>query len=438
MLYQRTKKIILVFISLLFLQYSYSEPVAETLSELMQNNTYDLREVYNISQENNAQYLAAKSILECKYQNVKLALGELLPKVNMTYDINEDNYYSGNPKHLASITLTQSIFNLRDWNRYNYTKSQAQVDGIDFAIIQKDLISKVIKTYFNVLQAQDYVKYTKANFLWIQLFLNQIEERHNFGLSTNAEIQLIKAQYETALAKNIQAENDLIASYDALAYIAGKPIKSIKALSSQFKIEMIELRNIEEWLKISLEKNDTIVYSHFLLESSKRAVLESWGKFIPEMYLIANISAKSNQHRDASIGIRMGWNILNGGSDYALLKAKKYNEQAYKYQLLDNQQEVERQVKKIYLTMISDLARLKAYKQNVIAAEVSVQDMKVNYELGKCTIVDFLNQQQYLLQVQQEYAYVKYAYISDLIDLKKTAGTLNSKDIDMINEWLMI
>ena len=86
--------------------------------------------------------------------------------------------------------------------------------------------------------------------------------------------------------------------------------------------------------------------------------------------------------------------------------------------------------------MLSDISKVEAYKQAVIAAEASVAAMKAGYDVGTRTIVDLLNQQQQLFNAQKEYSQARYAYINDLLTLKRQAGTLSYHDIDAINNWL--
>ena len=143
-------------------------------------------------------------------------------------------------------------------------------------------------------------------------------------------------------------------------------------------------------------------------------------------------SGKNSANAKASVQ----WNIINGGSDYATTKQRKYTENAAKYTLLETRRSAESALKTAYLNVLSDISQVEAYQQAVIAAEASVAAMKAGYDVGTRTIVDLLNQQQQLFNAQQKYSEAKYAYINHLLALKQTAGTLSYHDIDAINNWL--
>lgn len=410
----------------------------------------DIAKVYQLAQKNNAQYMAAEAEFKAKQENVPIALGQLLPNITLSYTAQES--YTSDPSAVRSkyftqtpsINASQILFNWSTWQAYSAASYQAKADAITFAQAQQNLIVSVAEAYLTILQSQDNVAYAKANTSWNKELLNQTEEKYKVGLSAITDVQAIKAQYEQAVADNVQTENDLATAYTKLLQITGTEITAIEDLRADFPFNKPEPATIEEWLEIALKENLTIVENQYKLEVAKKNTNAAWGAFIPSASLTASGTRKLDYKNPgftvgtnaANAAIGAQWNIINGGGDYAATKQKKYIKNAAEYTLLEAKRSTESALKTAYLTVLSDISKVEAYKQAVIAAEASVAAMKAGYDVGTRTIVDLLNQQQQLFNAQKEYSQARYAYINDLLTLKRQAGTLSYHDIDAINNWL--
>ncbi|WP_162902234.1 TolC family outer membrane protein [Facilibium subflavum] len=412
----------------------------------------NLSQIYQMAKQNNASYKAAEAQLSSDNENVPIALGKLLPTVDLGYTAKRSyssaavssgarkNYLSQSP----SISASQVLFNWGSWGGYSAAVYQAKADAITFAQAQQNLILSVAQAYFNILQQQDNVVYAKANQSWNKELLNQIEEKYKVGLSAITDVQASKAQYEQSVAETVQAENALATAYASLAQITGEQINAIENLRNDFPFDKPQPADMKKWLDIALKQNLNIVQNQYLFEAAKEGVSGYFGAFLPSATLNAQASrALSYQNQNYTSGtntaeadVTVSWNVLNGGADYATLKQQKYTTDAAKYTLLQSQRNTTSSLKTSYLNVLSDISQVAAYKQAVIAAQASVEAMKAGYEVGTRTIVDLLNQQQQLFNAQEQYAQAKYAYINDLLTLKQNAGTLSYQDIDKINQWL--
>ena len=444
-----------IAIALTLSMVSISAFSADEIAATKTSDGQNLSEIYQLAQKHNAQYMAAEATFQSTQENVPAALGKLLPNITVSYT-GQGNYNStadeskGNRSkyftQAPSITATQALFNWSAWGGYRYADFQAKADAITFAQAQQNLVTSVASAYFAILQAQDNLAYAKANESWNKELLNQTEEKFKVGLTAITDVKTIKAQHEQSVAELVQAENDLATVYTQMSQIIGQPVTSVKDLSDKFPFDKPDSDNMSKWLDIAMKENLNIVQNQYLVEAASSGVSAAWGLFIPEASLSAtatrNLGYQNKNYTSgsttANAGIEVSWNVLNGGSDYATVKQQKYTEKAADFTLLQAKRTTESQLKTAYLTVISDISQVEAYKQAVLAAQASVDALKAGYEVGTQTIVDLLNQQQLLFQAQQDYAQAKYAYINDMLNLKLAAGTISYKDIDVINKWLTV
>ncbi len=448
----KIKLTILTCSLLLSSSIALAESTTDKTTTTAPQKSYDLLAVYNIAQKDNASYNAAVATFHANQQNVPISLGALLPNVQLQtglqYNYAQDpgagkktNYTSVNPNPM--ITLTQSVFDWALWKTYTQSQYQFKADAMTLAQNRQQLILNTATSYFNILQAQDQLRFAKANVNWNKQLLDQTEQKFKVGISAITDVQSSKANYENAVAQYVKNENTLKNAYNTLYQITGKKINSIDELKDDFPFNKPSPDNANDWVKTALMSNLLLIQSRFNLQASEEGIDVAWGAFIPSAnftvtgnrtlnYQTANLRGVST----ANAGINVTWNVLNGGSDYATLKQAKYTSVASQQTLEQNVRDTESQTTQSYLNVVSDISQVNALHQSVVANESSVRAMKAGYNVGTQTIVDLLNRQQILFDTQQQYALARYSYINALLTLKQQAGTLTIKDIENINQWL--
>ena len=418
-------------------------------------NPKNLSQIYLLAQKNNIKYMKAKATLQSTQENLSIMSGELLPNIKISYTAKDNllkhDYleYSRSKNFFQNLTITisQNLFDWPSWNKYRYLDFQRKADMINFDKTQQNILKSISNAYFSILKAQDNLVYAKANKRWNKELLDQTKEKFKIGFKSIIDVKNIRAQYEQAAADLVKAKNDLKISCIKISKFVKEPVNSVKGLSNDFPFNKPKPNNVEKWLEISMNKNLNIIQKCYLVRAAKSGINAAWGLFMPNILLSGTKtfifdSRKNNSFfsdsKKENLSIQANFNLLNGGSDYAAIRKQKYNEKIAQLVLLQTKIKVESELRTAYLTLISDISKIQAYKQATLAAKTSVSALKTGYRIGTQTIIDLLNQQQLLFQLQQKYSKAKYKYIDDLLNLKLIAGTISSKDIQIINQWLTV
>ena len=88
------------------------------------------------------------------------------------------------------------------------------------------------------------------------------------------------------------------------------------------------------------------------------------------------------------------------------------------------------------MTVVSDVARVKARRQAIKSSQSALDATLAGYEVGTRNIVDLLNAQNLLFAAQRDYANSRYDYVLNTLRLKENAGTLSPKDIVQLERFL--
>ena len=98
--------------------------------------------------------------------------------------------------------------------------------------------------------------------------------------------------------------------------------------------------------------------------------------------------------------------------------------------------QTQRQTRASYLSVISGISQVKAFKQALVSSETALEATNAGFEVGTRTAVDVVAAERLTSQARRDFARSKYDYILNTIRLKQAAGTLSDQDLSLINQWL--
>ncbi len=199
----------------------------------VQANAENLQTIYQLATKKDPQVLKAAATRDAAKAGIDVSKARLLPQVNLTAGANKsfsdqlDNDTGGQFKTestttSAGISLRQSIF---DWSRYENLSiaEKAALQGqtaYDAAV--QTLIVRVSQAYFDVLTANDNLSFVVAEKRAIERKLEQTKQRFAVGLTAITDVHEAQAQYDSAVAREISAQNDLETAREFLREITGE------------------------------------------------------------------------------------------------------------------------------------------------------------------------------------------------------------------------
>ena len=424
------------------------------IKNVKKNKIYSLIDIYKLATEHNADYQNAKATFLANMQYAPEILGLLLPKLSYSYNLRHDKY---NQDSIVSDTVNSNAFELSqilfDWSTWKtYTKAEFEQKSyaMIFAKAEQQLIVNTITDYFEVLKAEQALQFQYANEKWNKSLYKAQKDKYKMGVVSYADMMTSQAQYQQAIASRADAQRTLASAKANLTTLIGIDPKSLLYIQDDVKFGPPEPNNLNFWLKSSYKYNLDISKAKFDYLASKENINIQWGNFFPQASFTADTSVSYNRYsgdelvvsslpknnRSSSLTVSAGWNLLNGGVDYAKLKQAKYETKASNYNLLQTKRQVYSDVVNAYETVVLDSIRIDSYKKSVQAGLTSVNAILDGYRAGTETIVDLLNRQATLVESQLNFASSIFNYIEHYTELKQKQGTLTYKDIIEINKLL--
>lgn len=433
----------------------------------------DLLEVYYEALENDPTFKRAYSVFMAESTAIPQAMSALLPQltadalsartytevmagplldVNRTYNQNRLNLYA-----------TQTLFNMKSWSLLEQARANVRASLANFNDSAQSLILRASQAYFNVLLAQDNLNTVKVQRQAYKRQLQQSQDRFNVGLDPITTVYQAKAAYDQAYSSLITAQNNLQDAQQNLAKLTNHTYAAVAALKNK-TIPLIypEPMQPESWVNTSLKQNYKLYAAKYYLESARQNIKVQFSGHLPYFTLFGNFNQVKNfvspanpistgtgpvnslfndifipqMTRNANTGVSMNLPLFQGGLVVAKTQEAEFRFQDYSNQLEYIRREVITNTQITFNAISNGIEKVKADRQSLASQKCSLESIETQYQAGTKTITDVLFAQQQYFQSQLQYTNDQYSLITQLLQLKYLAGTLNVKDIEEINSWL--
>ena len=98
--------------------------------------------------------------------------------------------------------------------------------------------------------------------------------------------------------------------------------------------------------------------------------------------------------------------------------------------------EIQRKTRQAFLSINSQLRRISALAEAVIAGESALPAKEAGFAVGLTTNIEVLDAQRDLFQAERDHLKARYDYVLQVLLLEQLSGQLNEEDVSRVNRWL--
>ncbi|MGE6106808.1 outer membrane channel protein TolC [Aeromonas sobria] len=412
----------------------------------------NLLDIYTQAQQKDTQLLESKAVRDQAFEKINESRATLLPQINLGAGLNyldNKNDTQTNSNATGSLSLDQSIYRRSNWVNLDLTEKSATQSDVAYNLTVQQLMVRTSQAYFDVLKAQDTLEFVRANKAAVERQLEQTQQRFEVGLTAITDVHEAEASRDQALADEISAENTLDNSYEVLRELTGVDHRNLDVLNTERFTPQKTAFASDKWLELALDKNLELHSARIGKDIAKEQIDLAKTGHEPTLDLGAglstgyydykneNINSDGNTHQ-ANVGLTFSLPLYSGGATSSQVKQAQYNYVAASEQLERSFRSVQSSVRSSYNNVNASIGSVRAYSQSVISAESALKATEAGYEVGTRTIVDVLDSTRKLYEAKQKLSEARYDYILSILSLKQAAGVLEQKDIEEINQGLML
>nr|WP_318384354.1 outer membrane channel protein TolC [uncultured Enterobacter sp.] len=418
----------------------------------------NLLQVYQQARLSNPELRKSAADRDAAFEKINEARSPLLPQLGLGADYTYSNGYRDNNginsnATSASLQLTQTLFDMSKWRALTLQEKSAGIQDVTFQTDQQSLILNTATAYFNVLSAIDSLSYTEAQKQAIYRQLDQTTQRFNVGLVAITDVQNARSQYDTVLANEVTARNDLDNAVEQLRQVTGNYYPELASLNvDNFKTD--KPQPVNALLKEAESRNLTLLQARLSQDLAREQIRQAQDGHLPTLSLSASTAvsdtsysgsktsgATGSAYDDSNIGqnkvgLSFSLPLYQGGMVNSQVKQAQYNFVGASEQLETAHRSVVQTVRSSFNNINASVSSINAYKQAVVSAQSSLDAMEAGYSVGTRTIVDVLDATTTLYNAKQQLSSARYTYLINQLNIKSALGTLNEQDLQMLNSTL--
>ncbi len=421
-----------------------------------QSMAVNLIELYQTAELNDPQFQQVianyRAVLERKPQ----AWALLRPSINVTANTFSNDQSISNSastfgtsgdvsfnSHGYRLNFSQPLFRLDRYRALDQADSQIKQAATEIESARQDLMIRLAENYFATLAAQDNLEFANAEEESLERQLEQAEQRFEVGLIAITDVQEATAGYDQATAGKISAENEIDIAHERLREIVNEYSESLATLSDKMPLLNPEPASIDEWTETALENNLEIIAAKTATDISRQEIKVRGAGHAPTLDLIANHGFDAsggrfggNSTHGTAVGLELTIPIYEGGSTSSRVReAVQLNEQSL-HILEQSRRKTKRLTRTAYLSVISGISEVKAFKQALLSSETALEATQTGFEVGTRTAVDVVTAERTVQESRRNYSNARYDYLLDTLRLKQAAGSLSLEDLSYVSNWL--
>jgi len=353
------------------------------------------------------------------------------------------------------LDIRQNLFSWANWWTLAQASHEVALAESDYLAQQQNLAQRVASQYFAVLNAIDNVAAQEAAREAFASQANQFERRFEVGLIAITDVQEARAARDRAAADVINAKRVLASAQEQLRATTGGKYAVLNAPDDKMPLLTPEPASEDEWVKISMEQNATLISSRLSADIARDNVKIAFGGHLPTLDLVAGrtytdvdglrivppselAAPSSNINYGKQLSLQITVPIFSGGSTQSLVRESQYRWIAARERLERTSRDTERQARDAYLGVVSEISRVQALRQALESSQTALRATEAGYEVGTRTAVDVLDARRQVIANQTAYSQSRYTYLNNLIQLRLASGDLDRSTIEEINKWLVV
>ncbi len=409
---------------------------------------YTLDKCLETALRNNYGVIAARNSYDAARGEVYTGWGDLLPTISVSARANQswsgfERYDQFAEQFISGAQRVYSYSGNLNFSRtypglglYNYASLRKKYHDRgssfhNYVGARSDLILAVKEGYYNLLKAKMLLDVAEDAAKRGEERLRVVQSRYDLGAASMSDVLKAKVQYGNDKLDRLSKTNAYKLSVANLAYSMGIDVNRDLEVAEEMPERYIDI-SFGDAFSEALSQNPDYRKARFDLYGARDQKLMAYSNFLPS--LSVGLSHSTNVDKFAELTdfkmpnasyymyASVNFNIFNGASDYATLRASRKNVDTYEQNLEDTRNRVALELKQAFLDIEQSEEAKKLAGESVAAAQEDLNLVKEKYKLGAATILEVLDAEVSFKQAQTNRVQAIFDFNLAISRLEKVIG----------------
>ena len=426
------------FFCLAFMSASVVSPPALSLS---------LEEAFVGAYAYNPELKAERARVRGVGERISLASAGWRPRVSVGGDAgyrrtrtstSGSDYQGSRPRSLG-VKLEQDIFSgFQTINRIRASENEERAALAQLLDVEQRIFLDVARAYLDVVRDQALVGLNVNNKQVLARQLEATEDRMRVGELTRTDVSQARARLSGATADHIKAQSQLAVSRARFERLVGDAPREV-----QYPDEPAVLpSSLEEAVDLARKQQPNVRAATFRAQAAGNTVDAVGGELLPTVTLQADRTNSYNQSnldgydtRGYGVSVSVSIPLYQGGGTWSRLQEAEHTESQRRFQVVDARRRAHESVVSAWESLIASRAQIQSLNSQIQAAEVALEGVQKEAQVGSRTVLDVLDSEQELLDArvrlitaQREERVAGYSLLAAVGRLNTDAMGLNIPD----------
>lgn len=361
-----------------------------------------LAKAYNF----NPELKSFRSRLKAVDEQVPQARSGWLPSVSATYARGKEEEQIGNgPKvdldsETKALTVNQPLFRGGETlARTDRALSAVEVARAELTDAEQQILLNAVRAYIEVVRSKKVLELSTNNEQVLKEQLDATNERFKLGETTRTDVAQSEARLARATSDKVRAQGDYdVARANYVRIIGEEP----RNATMPTKLPPIPA-SLEQALAVGLEQNPSLKAAEFNQQIADSDIDIAFAGLLPDADLRGSMTRQEDPSStllgrldNDSVTVNVSIPLYQAGAEYSRIRQSKRTKEQRREQYEDTHNRTVEGITRSWRDIETARASIKANKATVEGAEVALEGVRQEAEVGSRTTLDVLDAEQEL------------------------------------------
>ncbi|HIJ62478.1 MAG TPA: TolC family outer membrane protein [Rhodospirillaceae bacterium] len=393
----------------------------------------------------NPTLLAQRARLRVADEGVPQALANWRPSIKLSGDygknqtttnqsrVSQAGTFTSTPKD-AGLTVTQALYRGgRTTAQTRQAEATVEAERAGLAATEQTVLLNVITAYMDVVQFRAVVELSRNNEQVLQRQLDATNDRFRVGEVTRTDVAQAESRLSAAHADRRQAEGNLAAATATYSKTVGHPPDTLFVPGPTEKLPA----SVDAARTAAEHDNPNIINAQYNYVAATHGIDLVAGELLPSVTLTGNAAKNFDYQGEGPVErvlqatVNLTVPIYQQGQEYARLRAQKHSAGQARLTVDVTRRDAMESVTKAWEGLQTARARISSYSDQIRAAEVALEGVTRESQVGSRTVLDVLNAEQELLTAKVNLVQAQHDETLASYQLRSTVGQLTARALDL-------
>ena len=334
----------------------------------------------------------------------------------------------------ASIELNQPLYRGGSTGAsVRGAEARVQAQRANLLLTEGDVLLTAATAYLDVVRDQSVLDLNRNNETVLRRQLDASRDRFNVGEITRTDVSQAEARLSRANADRIQAEGRLRASRAAYQRAVGELPGVLTAPRPRFQLPA----TLDEVIALAQSNNPGVTAAEYAELAANAGIDRIEGEGYPQVSLSAELarsydgSATADRSDSASLTANLRIPLYSAGLLSARVREAKHQANQARIQIEGARRQVVENAIRAWEALITARAAIESRRTQVRAAEIALEGVRQEAQVGSRTTLDTLNAEQELLDARVGLVSVQRDETVAAFQVLEATGQLNARQLGL-------